>query len=513
MEGDIREKLVQFSPKEQMSPEVTQMVRRTIQSQSAMEGVGKSLFELTVPVISFLGACGIVASYSPVAALTLVVFTLPYIYHSRAFGRERLNVENELLETRNRFGMREWSMLSGETHLEMKLYRKIDQLLTHLKEERKKFDDRALAPTLVQNRRNFWVQPLNSITISLIGATVLGDAIWGLMNPGSASISIGQYGFILGALYSLNGAVRAFSSTLGTLVTDFPTAKIAHGIMKRATNGERHQSSKIQTSPAVWSNPPEIKVTDLHFSYPPTKKEKPEEVLKGISFCIRPGELLGIVGESASGKTTLVNLLSGIYDAPNDAIAFDGRSLSEIPRSELWHNSAYLRQQSANPYSMTVRENIRIGEREPLTDKKIMELAEQTGFREEMDKHDVNLDTVLGQWFEGGTNLSGGQHTLLALTRLAAANGRFAIFDEPTAALDQRRAQSTLERVREMEGVTRIVISHDYGIARNADRILVLDDGKVADIGSHDQLLERCEQYRAAYEKQLRRLTGSITQT
>ncbi len=138
-----------------------------------------------------------------------------------------------------------------------------------------------------------------------------------------------------------------------------------------------------------------------------------------------------------------------------------------------------------------------------------MQVAERTGFAKVMAEDGLTLDTVLGQWHEGGKNLSGGQHMLLALTRGAIRENRFLLLDEPTANLDQHRAEQVLDRIRSLHNVTRIVITHDLGVARHADRILVLKDGMVEAIGGHEQLLKSCETYRELYQKQLKRLTGA----
>lgn len=156
---------------------------------------------------------------------------------------------------------------------------------------------------------------------------------------------------------------------------------------------------------------------------------------------------------------------------------------------------------------MTLGENIRIGAQSPVTDEMLTAIAQETGFDSVMKKNGLTFDTVLGEWFRNGTNLSGGEQALLAMTRMAVAGAKFLVFDEPTAGLDQKRTDAVLQRLHSLKDTTRIVISHDYGIASQADRILVLDRGTVAAIGTHAELLENCELYRVAWNRAQHRMT------
>ena len=383
----------------------------------------------------------------------------------------------------------------------MKLYGKTDALLAHLQEERKKIDQRELAPELQQQKRELWLQPLNTLAVSGIGFVLLVDVIGKASGTAAAGISIGEFGLISGALYSLNSSIRAAASSLGEMLRHLPQAQLAHAVIQRGLTKKVATKQEIRFDAA-----PAIAVEGLRFSYPATNGEPPPETLKGISFEIRPGELLGIVGDSGSGKTSFVNILCGLYEPSAGTISFNGTDAAGIDTASLWANSGYLRQLSTNFWSMTLRENIAVGARRAMSDAELMQIAEETGFAEVMRQNDLTLDSVLGQWFKGGKNLSGGEQALLALTRQAASGAKFLVLDEPTAGLDQRRCDAVLARLQALKETTRVVISHDYGIAGQADRIVVLYHGMVADIGSHAELMTRCEPYQQAYERQRRRL-------
>ncbi len=507
---EMRNALVGFSPAEQESPQVNQLVNRTLQSQWSLQKFGQGIFETIVPIVSGIGAITIVGAYSPVAAAGLTAFGLLYLYHARRQGQERMAADTVVAEPRNRLSQREWGFLTGPQQLELKLHQKVPQLVSHIEQERIKFDRAENQPVRNALARERWLQPLNIAMISTIGFAVLTDVFaWATNGRPAGGVSIGQWGLIVGALYSLNGAVRAATSTIGELITELPKARLALSAMKSGANSAAREEALALRGQPRWQGPPTIELENLRFSYPATDGKPSSEVLRGVNLSIKAGEFLGIVGESGSGKSTLANLLSRIHDASAGSIRFDGRSADQISRGEVWSNSGLLRQSSTNLYSMTLRENILVGAERILNDEEIMQVAERTGFAKVMAEDGLTLDTVLGQWHEGGKNLSGGQHMLLALTRGAIRENRFLLLDEPTANLDQHRAEQVLDRIRSLHNVTRIVITHDLGVARHADRILVLKDGMVEAIGGHEQLLKSCETYRELYQKQLKRLTGA----
>ncbi|NLF26244.1 MAG: ABC transporter ATP-binding protein, partial [Deltaproteobacteria bacterium] len=411
--SDMREALTRFPPDEQFLPETTQLVQRTIRAQVAIRSFGEKLFELVVPSASVVGAVVIVAPHSPLGAALLGAFVIPYFYHSYKRGREEFSISGRTADPQHRFDFQEWNLLTGKGHVEIKLNGKMQDLLKHFKAERINIDELWLQPELTQQKRELWVQPLNTAVVSGVVFLVLADVVSKSAGLSTVGPSIGDYGMITGALYSLNASIRALASSLGEMLKNLPQAQLAHAVMRKGSKKKNSPQKDIYFDKA-----PLLKVENLYFSYPKSDGKEPcEAAISDISLDIKPGELICIVGESGSGKSSLVNILCGIYRPTKGRVMINGMNIEDVSRESLWACCGYLRQESTNLWSMTLRDNIVIGARNKLSDNEIMKLAKECGFAEVMERNKLTLHSVLGQWSKGGINLSGGEHALLALTR------------------------------------------------------------------------------------------------
>ncbi|HEX2077306.1 MAG TPA: ABC transporter ATP-binding protein [Longimicrobium sp.] len=244
---------------------------------------------------------------------------------------------------------------------------------------------------------------------------------------------------------------------------------------------------------------------DVWFRYPeavegaPVAADVPDEdpswVLRGISFRIRPGERVALVGENGAGKTTLTKLLTRLYDPTRGVILLEGRPLAEYDPAEL-HDQAGVIFQDFVRYDMTAEENIavgRIGELERDRDAahpRVVGAAERSLAAEVVETLPERYRQMLGRRFDGGVDLSGGQWQKVALGRAYMRDAQLLILDEPTAALDARAEYEVFRRFAELtEGKMAILISHRFSTVRMADRILVLEHGRVLEEGSHEELL------------------------
>jgi ATP-binding cassette, subfamily B, multidrug efflux pump len=238
-----------------------------------------------------------------------------------------------------------------------------------------------------------------------------------------------------------------------------------------------------------------IEFRDVEFRYPGAQ----EPVLHDVSFVAEPGETVAIVGSTGSGKTTLVNLIPRFYDATDGQILLDGVDVREIDRSDLWSRLGVI-PQKAFLFSGTVASNLRFGD-EAATDDELwraLEIAQGRDFVEEMDGR---LDAPITQ---GGTNVSGGQRQRLAIARALVKRAGILIFDDSFSALDfgtDARLRAALDR--EMDWATRIIVAQRVGTIMKADRILVMDAGRIVASGTHTQLLASNETYREIVYSQL----------
>jgi ATP-binding cassette subfamily B protein len=245
-----------------------------------------------------------------------------------------------------------------------------------------------------------------------------------------------------------------------------------------------------------------ISVQGLSFRYPGTERN----VLEDISFEIRPGEHIAVVGENGSGKTTLIKLLCRLYEPTAGTIRVDGQDLRDYALADLRTALAIVFQDYAR-YHLTARENIWLGNVAlPPESERIREAALRTGADAVLQGLPHGYDTMLGRQFENGVDLSIGEWQKLALARAFLRESQIIVLDEPTAALDPRAEAEVFDRFHELaHGRTTIVISHRLSTVRMADRILVMVDGRIAESGPHEELVERDGVYANLYQTQARR--------
>jgi ATP-binding cassette subfamily B protein len=223
--------------------------------------------------------------------------------------------------------------------------------------------------------------------------------------------------------------------------------------------------------------------------------DDPSWVLRGISFRIAPGERLALVGENGAGKTTLTKLLTRLYDPTRGQILLDGHPLAAYDPREL-HDQVGVIFQDFVRYDLVAEENIAVGRIAALgTDgasvrERIEEAARRSLAADVIEELPLRYQTMLGRRFEGGVDLSGGQWQKVALGRAYMRDAQLLILDEPTAALDARAEFEVFRRFSELtEGKMAILISHRFSTVRMADRILVLEHGRVVERGTHEELV------------------------
>ena len=237
----------------------------------------------------------------------------------------------------------------------------------------------------------------------------------------------------------------------------------------------------------------EIEFRHLHFDY------NGVPVLKDINLKIPAGSSLAIVGPTGSGKTTLVSLLPRIYDAAPGSLLLDGRPIYEYPLETVRQNIGYVPQETFL-FSDTVRENIAFGV-ENATDEQVHSAAEAANIAKDIEGFTEGYGTLVG---ERGITLSGGQKQRTAIARAIMRDPRILVLDDALSSVDTYTEEKILEHLRHvMQGRTTIFISHRVSTIRNADRIAVLHDGCIVELGTHEELLSRNGYYTDLYNKQL----------
>jgi ATP-binding cassette subfamily B protein len=249
--------------------------------------------------------------------------------------------------------------------------------------------------------------------------------------------------------------------------------------------------------PASLSNG--IEFRNIGFRYP----ESDEWVLRGIDLTIRPGEKIALVGHNGAGKTTLIKLLARLYDPTEGAILFDGIDISEVDPLDLRQKIGVIFQDFVR-YHLAARENIGFGQIEAADNMdNVIASARKSGADGIIEKLPEAYETTLGRWFHGGHELSLGQWQRIALARAFMRDAEILVLDEPTASLDAQTEYEIFQRFKELtDGKIAILISHRFSTVRMADRIVVIDKGRIAEIGSHQELLREEGIYARLFDMQ-----------
>jgi len=265
--------------------------------------------------------------------------------------------------------------------------------------------------------------------------------------------------------------------------------------------GDNQEARDVQRLPAK-----EIRFRGVRFAYPrPDETGEPAgaPILDGFDLTLPAGSSLAIVGQNGAGKTTLAKLLCRLYDPQAGTIEIDGVDLREIDL-DAWRARLAAVFQDFIRFELPLRENV-----DPLLARQAGDAAIQAALREAGAAHLAELDTVLARGYEGGTELSGGQWQRVALARALAAvqtGAGVVLLDEPTAQLDVRGEAEIFDRIlAATRKVTTILISHRFSTVRHADRICVLEGGRVVELGSHDQLMAQGGRYREMFDLQASR--------
>ncbi len=229
-----------------------------------------------------------------------------------------------------------------------------------------------------------------------------------------------------------------------------------------------------------------IEFRNVSFRYP----DQENWTIRHMNLHIRPGESMALVGANGAGKTTLIKLLTRLYDPMEGSILLDGIDLREYDIHDLRATIGVIFQDFVR-YHATARENVGFGQIDRLEDEpRLVSATERGGADEVIESLPERYETMLGRWFNNGRELSGGQWQKIALGRAFMRDSELLVLDEPTASLDAEREYEIFQRFRELtEGKTALLISHRFSTVRMADRIAVLKDGQLAELGTHQDLL------------------------
>lgn len=300
---------------------------------------------------------------------------------------------------------------------------------------------------------------------------------------------------ILGGLFVMNGEM-----TLGALVAFVEYSRNCTWPMEMMgwlTNDVSSAAASYKKIRKIYEEKPEILDGET-----PKKPEKingdirfdhvsfsigEKEILKDVSFCVSAGKTLGIMGATGAGKSSIINLLQRFYDVTDGAVLVDGVDVRRLSVRQLRRNIAVVLQ-DVFLFSDTIEENIKMGQRASLPMEEVRAAAENARARGFIEKMEEQYETVIG---ERGVGLSGGQKQRISIARALAKHSPVLVLDDSTSALDMETEHEIQKMLNGLENTTKIIIGHRISAVRHADEILYLEDGRIAERGTHEELLAK----------------------
>lgn len=326
----------------------------------------------------------------------------------------------------------------------------------------------------------YWFTDISFLLLIILLAFLIKDKV--------ISISIAM------VLYNYVGNVGGSTYLLGDLleyIKDFNLScervkEIIDGVQfKKEQFGEKH-----------------LDKVEGHFTFEHVFfKYKEKEVLKNLTFEVKPNETVAFVGKSGAGKTTIFNLLCKMYDVNQGKITIDGVNISELDKDSIRGNITII---SQNPYifNMSIRDNLKLVKNN-LSDEEMYNACKIACLDDFIQELPNGYDTIIG---EGGVNLSGGQKQRLAIARALVQKTEIILFDEATSALDNETQEKIQRAIENMKNeYTILIIAHRLSTIIHADRILYLEDGKIIAQGTHHELLKNCPSYQKLYESEIKK--------
>lgn len=449
-----------------------------------IQSIGR-LFQQAITTVSLSAA---ILSFSPWLLLLLICCIIPaflgeshFAFLSYAKNFRQTPAKRELDYLRQVGG-------SKEAAKELKLFGLSGFLTSRFRE----LSNRILDENLALSRKRLIAVSLLSM---LSTGGYYGAYVWVIFKTVTGALSLGTLVFLTQSIMNASNNISQMFSTLSSIADQalFLTDLLAFFAMKATV------TSKPGALPAPRPIVRGFEFQDVSFVYPGTDRK----VLDRLNFRLEPGERIALIGQNGQGKTTIVKLITRLYDPSGGRVLLDGVDLREYDLEDLSEEIGVIFQDFMR-YEMTARDNIAVGRIAFRSDEqRIQEAAEESLADGVIQRLRGRYDQMLGRRFEGGVDLSGGEWQKLALARAYLREAQVLILDEPTAALDARAEFEVFERFNELtEGKMALFISHRFSTVRMAERIIVLENGAIAEEGSHDRLMAHAGRYAEMFELQ-----------
>jgi len=484
------EKIAELGVQTNQLPEVANKRQITHDWIFGITDVNQNIVRIVAAFVQSIVSALIVFSFSPWIGGAIIFIAMISYLQSRYYFRKDFEWQTSDNNTQGRRkswwvqgtlsdpeSMDEVSLVGGYKYLDSKF----KSFFSYYNEGYKKI---LKADTIT----NFGVDFLNLFV-------VLAGSIQVFIMAFNKLISIGQTTFYVGAINNFYGGIGWLSAELVMFADLVMKEKEVYEFFKMKPVV---QDGHIRMERLI--NPPSIEIKNISFHYPNSKRN----IFEKFSLKVDAGEKIAIVGENGAGKSTLVKLLCRIYDPQEGEILVNGINLKDLTLND-WYKNVGVLFQDFNFYgSLTVEENIYMGKSIKAIDRdRVVECAKNADAHDFILKYKKKYQTVMSERFKGGIKPSKGQQQKIAIARFFYRDAPFAIFDEPTSAIDADAEYRIFNRIYNFfDNKTVMIISHRFSTVRNADRILVIKDGKIIEEGTHQELMKKNKVYADNFRKQ-----------
>ena len=468
--------------------EVQDRLERARQQASGRTGLLTQLFNQAQDVVTIVSFGAGLFVYAPWLLVLMAVALVPAFIAEVHFNAQSYWMNYMRAPERRELDYVRQTAASVETAKEVKIFGLNDFLMARYAELARSF---FAANRRIAVRRALWLGVLSAIATSAYYGAYAYIA-WRTLH---GEFSIGDLTFLAGSFLRLRTLVESFLTGLSTV------AGQALYLDDLFSFFEIQPEITSPPNPRAFPNPIREGFTfeDVGFRYPGAE----HWAVRHLSFTLRAGEVLALVGENGAGKTTLVKLATRLYDPDEGRILLDGHDLREYDLFELRANIGVIFQDFVR-FHLTAADNIAVGRIDARGDReRVVRAAEQSGADELIRKLPGGYDQIVGKRWKTGTDLSGGEWQKIAIARAYMRDAQVLVLDEPTAALDARAEFEVFRRFKELSaGKTALLISHRFSSVRMADRIAVLGEGLLEAIGTHEELLAQGGRYKELFELQ-----------
>lgn len=432
---------------------------------------------LFTSIVSFVSSFILLSGYGWHLPIIITLFGLPRFYLRAKQGEIQWSIYGGSATDARKLWYLKWLLSSKDPIIESRIFQSRDALLKKFEKIQHELYEKNKKPVVTYLKRTIFPEIFEKIVLLIFALNRLPSVLSGAMG-------IGDFTFFLDMLSRVAGSVSGMVGNLGWVYENNLYVNHFFEVLN-LKNVIKVKSPAIDIPENPY--PPKIEFRNVSFSYPKSKKK----AIDDLSFIVKSGENVAIVGENGAGKTTIVKLLCRFYDVTEGEILINGVNIKDLDLAKWYSYLGTLFQEFVH-YDFTVKENITLSEDTDSDESRIIEAARKSGSLEFINKLPKKFDQQLGKQFDDGTELSQGQWQKIAIARAFYESAPVLILDEPTSAIDAEAEYKIFNNLHtSYKDKSLLFISHRFSTVRNADKILVFKAGKLIESGNHSTLLKK----------------------